>query len=66
VSSIWKASVKTLIKLLSFEEVVEALVTGDNKQTDTTLDCNKFVEIVLDSKIDPIDHSEEEQKLLLK
>ncbi len=57
---------KTLIKLLSFEEVVEALVTGDNKQTDTTLDCNKLVEIVLDSKIDPIDHSEEEQKLLLK
>lgn len=54
-SSIWKASIKTLIKLLSYKDVAAS-----------GLDADRFVRSLAEAPIDPIDRSEEEQKLLLK
>lgn len=64
-SSIWKASIKTMIKLLSYPEIVQHLIGHSDNQA-TYLDSNILVQIFLEAKIDPVDQSEEEQKLLLK
>jgi hypothetical protein len=59
-SSVWKASLRTLTKLLAFPGLVAAL------RGDTQLDADLLVRLFLEAKLDPVDHAEEEQKILLK
>ena len=61
-STLWKASIKTLIKLLQYTEVVRYLSYCESEK----IDLDKLIGTILEAHIDPVDHSEEEQKLLLK
>jgi hypothetical protein len=63
VSSVWKASLRTMCKLLDLPAVLSAL---NDKHVETQLDPNILVEVFLAAKLDPVDHAEEEQKILLK
>jgi hypothetical protein len=63
VSSVWKAAIRTFTKLLSCPTIVQALLSETN---DICLDPNLLVEVFITAKVDPVDHAEEEQKLLLK
>lgn len=53
-SGIWKGAVKTLIKMLSYPQVCKALSTCEDLSPDT------LILTLIQAKIEPIDHSEEE------
>lgn len=56
-SSVWKASLRTLTKLLTFPSLVAALL---DTRGDTQLDPDLLVRLFLEAKLDPVDHAEEE------
>lgn len=64
-STIWRASIKTLIKLLSYPDVVHSLITAGPPSV-PPLDLDLLITTFLEAQIDSADHSEEEQRLLLK
>ena len=56
-STVWKASVKTMIKLLSYSVIIESL---------RGYDFDALAKVFIEANIDTVDHSEQEQTLLLK
>eukprot|EP00347_Sterkiella_histriomuscorum_P023819 403333278 len=57
--SLWKATVKTLIKLMSFKNLIKALKSSPE------FDSQQLLKTLMEAQFETVDHQEEEQMLLL-
>jgi hypothetical protein len=62
-SSLWKAAAKTILKMLTYPEVCLAL---ESPWAPPALHPDSLVLTFIGASIEPVEHSDEEQKLLLK
>jgi hypothetical protein len=57
VSAVWKAVIRTMIKLLDIPIVLSALLESEAEKK---LDSDVLVSVMIEARVDPVDHSEEE------